>query len=293
MPQTVQPGSEEENVAAEEAKPSPSMSEGDKQAVDERGSGSAKVVHEVVRLEGDEELDRPLLSLLLSGFAAGVAISASILVEAFLQMHLPEAPWRELIVSFGYTVGFMIVILGNLQLFTETTVTAVLPMATHPTRRNLMRLLRLWTLVFLANLVGTFLVAVLMVKAVIIEPEQLAAALDISRAVLKHDFTTTLLLATPAGFLIASIAWILPNARGSEFWVILMITYVIALGGFSHVIAGSGEAWLVMLAGETDLKGAVGGFILPALIGNIIGGTGLFALVAHGQVRGEIKPGKD
>jgi formate/nitrite transporter FocA (FNT family) len=94
----------------------------------------------------------------------------------------------------------------------------------------------------------------------------------------------------PAGFLIASIAWILPNAKGSEFWVIVLITYVIALGEFSHVVAGSAEAWLLMLAGKMSVSGAIGDFILPALIGNVIGGTGLFAVVAHGQVRGEIKP---
>jgi formate/nitrite transporter FocA (FNT family) len=279
-----------DQIAEKEAQPSSSMSQDDRQAVSERSSGSAKIVHEVVRLQGDEELDRPIRSLLFSGFAAGVAICASILAEAFLYMRLPDAAWRELIVSLGYTVGFMIVILGNLQLFTETTVTAVLPLATHPTRRNLGRLLRLWTAVFLANMVGTLLVAALMAWKIIIGPEQLAAALNISRSVLKHDFTTTLLLATPAGFLIASIAWILPNAKGSEFWVILLVTYVIALGEFSHVIAGSGEAWLLMLAGETSFSGAVLGFILPALLGNIIGGTGLFAVVAHGQVRDEIKP---
>jgi formate/nitrite transporter FocA (FNT family) len=97
-----------------------------------------------------------------------------------------------------------------------------------------------------------------------------------------------MLMAMPAGFLVASIAWILPNARGSEFWVITLITYVIALGGFSHVVAGTGEAWLLMLTGSTSFFEAVGGFILPALLGNIIGGTGLFAVLAHGQVHYEI-----
>ncbi|WP_426240343.1 formate/nitrite transporter family protein [Pararhizobium sp. DWP1-1-3] len=271
-----------------EAQPSGNMSEEDKREVSDRGAGSARVVHEVVRLQGDEELDRPARSLLFSGFAAGVAICASILAEAFLYMRLPEAPWRELIVSLGYTVGFVVVILGNLQLFTETTVTAVLPLATHPTGRNFGRLLRLWAFVFLANMVGTLLVAALIGNQIIVGPDELGAALEVSRAILKHDFLKTLLLATPAGFLIASIAWILPNARGNEFWVIVLITYVISLGGFSHVVAGSGEAWLLMLAGETTLFGAVGGLILPALLGNIIGGTGLFAVVAHGQVRDEI-----
>ncbi|WP_234890979.1 formate/nitrite transporter family protein [Agrobacterium vitis] len=279
-----------EQEAAQEAQPSNAMSEEDKQDIGERGSGSAKVVHEVVRLQGDEELGRPLQSLLFSGFAAGVAICTSLLAEAFLQVRLPDTPWRELIVSLGYTVGFVIVILGNLQLFTETTVTAVLPIAAHPTRRNFYRLLRLWVTVLAANLLGTFFIAVLMENQLIIGAEQREAVLDISRAILGHDFATTLLLAAPAGFLIASIAWILPNAKGNEFWVIVMITYTVALGGFSHVVAGSGEAWLLMLAGETSVWGAVGGFILPTLIGNIIGGTGLFAVVAHCQVRDELKP---
>ena len=271
--------------------PSADMSDEDKKAVDELSSGSAKVVHEVVRLQGDEELGRPLQSLLFSGFAAGVAISVSLLAESFLRLRLPEAKWTELVVCFGYTVGFVIVILGKLQLFTESTVTAVLPVATHPTPRKLGRLLPLWAAVFIANMAGTLLVAFLIARRVIVEPEQLAAALEISKQALAHDWKTTLLFATPAGFLIASIAWILPNARGSEFWVIVMVTYVIALGGFTHVVAGSAEAWLLMLTEQVPVAGVMGGFILPALVGNLIGGTGLFAVVAHGQVREEIETG--
>jgi formate-nitrite transporter family protein len=279
----------EASTTDREAKPSAAMSEEDKRSVSDRSSGSAKVVHEVVRLEGDEELGRPVLSLLFSGFAAGVAISTSLLAQAFLQMRLPNAEWTELVVASGYTAGFVIVILGKLQLFTESTITAVLPLATHPTVRNLGRLLRLWAVVFAANMVGTLLVAALVAKQIIVGSDQLAASVEISKKILAHDPQTTLLTAMPAGFLIASIAWILPNARGSEFWVITLVTYVIALGGFSHVVAGSGEAWLLMMTGQTSLGGAVGGFILPALFGNIIGGTGLFAIVAHGQVRSEIE----
>lgn len=278
-------------LANREARPSSSMSEGDKQSVSGRSSGSAKVVHEVVRLQGNEELGRPIQPLLFSGFAAGVAICASLLAEAFLHLRLPDAEWTELVVDLGYTVGFVIVILGNLQLFTESTVTAVLPLATNPTARNLARLLRLWSAVFAANMAGTFLTAALMAGRIVVGPEQLGAAIEVSRAILAHDAGTTLLLAMPAGFLIASIAWILPNARGSEFWVIMLVMYVIALGGFSHVVAGSAEAWLLMLTGQVSVAGAVGGFILPALVGNLIGGTGLFAVVAHGQVRGEIETG--
>lgn len=271
-----------------EAKPSADMSENDKRLVSDRRSGSAKVVHEVVRLQGDEELGRPLQSLLFSGFAAGVGISTSLLAESFLRMRLPNGEWTELIVALGYTSGFVIVIMGKLQLFTESTVTAVLPLATHPTARNLARLLRLWAAVFVANMIGTLLVATLVAKQIIVGTHQLAAAVEISKSILTYDPQTTLLTAMPAGFLIASIAWILPNARGSEFWVITLVTYVIAIGGFSHVVAGSAEAWLLMLTGQTSTTGAVFGFILPALFGNIVGGSGLFAVVAHGQVRPEI-----
>jgi formate/nitrite transporter FocA (FNT family) len=272
-----------------EDQPAENLSEEDKQEVGDRGAGSAKVVHEVIRLQGNEELSRSIRSLLFSGFAAGVAICSSLLTEAFLHMRLPDQPWSELIVPFGYSVGFIIVILGNLQLFTETTVTAVLPLATHPTSRNLIRLLRLWAAVFLANIAGTFFVAALIVWQVIVEPEQLRAALEVSRQSLTHGFAMTLVLAAPAGFLIGSIAWVLPNARGTEFWVIMMITYVVGLGGFSHVVVGSAEAWLLMLNGDRTFSQTFGGFILPALVGNIIGGTGLFAVLAHGQVRDEIK----
>jgi formate/nitrite transporter FocA (FNT family) len=271
-----------------EGKPSPGLSDHEIESVAERKAGSAKVVHEVIRLQGDEELDRPVVSLLFSGFAAGVAISVSILAESFLHIALPDAGWTKLVSSLGYTVGFVIVILGNLQLFTENTVTAVLPVVTHPTARNLVRLLRLWATVFTANMAGTLFVAALMAWRVIVSGPQLDGAIAISSSILSHGAVETLLLGMPAGFLVASIAWILPNARGSEFWIIVMITYIIAIGGFSHVVAGSGEAWLLLCVGKITIAQAVMGFILPALVGNIIGGTGLFAVIAHGQVRSEI-----
>ncbi len=259
------------------------------EAVAERRSGSAKVVHEVIRIQGDEELNRPALSLLCSAFAAGVGISASVLAEAFLHQHLPDAQWTPLVTSFGYCVGFVIVILGNLQLFTENTITVVLPVAVKPSLRNFRRLGRLWGLAIAANFAGTFLVAAMLAHQMIVSSDQLDAAVAVSAKLLDNDAMTTLLRGIPAGFLVASIAWILPNARGSEFWVVVMVTYVIAIGGFSHVVAGSCEAWLLWLTGKASFGWAIGGFIGPALAGNIIGGTGLFAVLAHGQVRDEIK----
>jgi formate/nitrite transporter FocA (FNT family) len=81
---------------------------------------------------------------------------------------------------------------------------------------------------------------------------------------------------------------LLPNARGQEIWIVTLLTYVVSLASFSHVIAGSAEAWLLVTTGRASASFALFGFILPALGGNIIGGTGLFAVLAHAQVRSEL-----
>lgn len=260
----------------------------EKHQVEERESPGARVVHEVIRRQGDEELKRPWPSLMWSGFAAGVAISASVLGQALLIEHLPDAPWRPLVASFGYTLGFLIVILSRLQLFTESTLSAVIPVATELTAINLARIARLWSIVFVANLAGTLFIAWLTVQGWIGIPEQLGAQLEVARHALDHSPIEALSAGVPAGFLMAAVAWALPSARGQEFFVVLGFTYFIALGGFAHVVAGSSEAWLLLIAGEIGIGRAILGFIVPALVGNVIGGTGLFALLAHAQVRHEL-----
>lgn len=257
--------------------------------VRKRASIDSYVVHEVIRRQGDDELARPALSLFWSGLAAGVAISASVLGQSLLETALPDTPWRPILSSFGYTVGFLIVILGRMQLFTESTLSATIPVATKPTLSNLLRLTRLWSIVLGANLLGTFLISVLLNANLIGYSEQVDGMIELSRHLLDHNSVETLMAGIPAGFLLAAVAWSLPVGRGQEFWVILFFTYFIALGGFAHVVAGSVEAWLLLLSGEVGLEFAIFGFILPALVGNIVGGTLIFALLAHAQVRTEIE----
>jgi formate-nitrite transporter family protein len=260
----------------------------ERDAVNKRQAASARVIHEVIRRHGDEEMERPTWSLLWSGLAGGVAISASLIGQSLVESHLPDTPWRPLVASFGYTLGFIIVIMGRLQLFTESTLSAVIPVATHPTFGNFGRLLRFWILVLGANLAGTLLVAFLHEYQLITTAEHRTAMLELSRKLLERDWLLTMKLGIPAGFLIAAVPWALPSARGQEFWIVLILTYFIALGGYAHVVAGSGEAWMLVVAGETSLVHALFGIILPTLIGNVIGGTGLFALLAHAQVRQEL-----
>ncbi len=267
------------------------LSTGEHHQVRSRASVDSYVVHEVIRRQGNDELNRPAVSLFWSGVAAGVAISASILGKSLLNDSFPDTPWRPVIASFGYTIGFLIVILGRMQLFTESTLSATIPVATKPTLRNLLRLARLWSIVFFANILGTFLIAALISANLIGYAAQADGMLEISRELLAHSPRETFFGAIPAGFLLAAVAWSLPVGRGQEFFVVLFFTYFVALGGFAHVIAGSGEAWLLLLNGEASLGFAILGFILPALAGNVVGGTLIFSLLAHAQVHREIAEG--
>ena len=260
----------------------------DRESVEKRKSPAARVVHEVIRQQGVEELERPTASLLWSGAAAGVTIWLSLIAHAVLMLRLPDTPWRPVIASLGYSVGFVVVILGRLQLFTESTIVAVLPLATHLSWPNLVRTLRLWGLVFAANMAGTLAVAIILPHTTLVTAEQLGAMLEISGHLKELTPADAFARGIPAGFILATIAWLLPNARGQEIWVVTLLTYIISLAGFSHVIAGSAEAWLLATTGQASFGFALFGFILPALAGNIIGGTGLFAVLAHAQVRSEL-----
>ncbi|PHR14309.1 MAG: transporter (formate/nitrite transporter family protein) [Sphingopyxis sp.] len=273
--------------------PNVELSSEEKHQAKDRASIDSNVVHEVVRREGHDELRRPAASLFWSGLAAGIAINTSILGESLLEQALPDTAWRPAISSIGYTLGFLIVILGRLQLFTESTLSAALPVATNPTWENLCRIGRLWGIVLIANLCGSLLITALLSVNAIGFSNHVEAMIELSRKLLDHSPMETLRGGIPAGFLLAAVAWSLPVGRKQEFWIIFFFTYFVGLGGFSHVVAGSGEAWLLWLSGEASLGFALFGFILPALAGNVIGGTLIFALLAHAQVHNEIAENSD
>lgn len=271
-----------------DTEPEKGLTEEENENVEELSRLRPAVVYEVVRSEGEKEIRRPLSSLWWSGIAAGLGISTSFVAQSVLHAHLPDAPWRPLVEGFGYCLGFLIVIIGRLQLFTENTITAVLPLITCYSRSCLLGTARLWGIVFLANMVGTGLTALLIRYGGIARPESLTAMYAVAHHVLEQSALTTLGLGVPAGFLVAAIVWMLPSAEGSEFWVITALTWLIAAAGFSHVVAGSTEAFLLVMGGQMTFVAAWLDFILPALAGNIIGGTVLFAFLAYGQVREEM-----
>lgn len=239
------------------------------------------VIHEIIRAEGQAELQRPASALLWSGLAAGMSMGFSFLAEALLRAGLPDAPWRHLIASAGYCVGFIIVILGRQQLFTESTLTAALPFMSRPSAAGARSLARLWSIVFAANIAGTWLFAAALTFDGLTSSDMRTALGELASEALAQPFWAMLLRAVFAGWLIALMVWLLPSARTARILVIALLTYVVALGRLSHVIAGSTEGAYAVIIGHAAMTDYLGGFLLPTLIGNILGGVVLVALLNH------------
>jgi len=249
----------------------------------------SSVIFEAIRRDGQHELSRPLSALWWSGVAAGLAISTSVLCKGILASILPHAAWAPGVSNLGYTVGFLIVILGRMQLFTENTITPILPLFLSPTRANFAQTARLWGIVLAANLLGCAAAALVLVHGHILPDARFEGILAVSRHYAEASALEHFTWGIPAGFLIAALVWVLPSIKGAgEVLMIVIVTYVIGLGGMSHVVAGSTELFILLARGEIGIGEAVLGGTLPAFAGNVLGGTGIFAALTYAQVREEI-----
>ncbi|KFE35441.1 formate/nitrite transporter family protein [Thioclava atlantica] len=249
---------------------------------------SARLIYEVIRRDGDEELSRPVVSLIWSGVAAGVLISLSVIAQAVLRDHLPRSDWAVLVESMGYSVGFLVVIFGRMQLFTENTITTVLPVIADRSPACFVKLLRLWVVVLCANVIGTTVASGFLVLPHVVPPGLLDSLLAVARHATEGSVSENFFRAMPAGLIIAAVVWIMPGAQGNSFFIILVMTWLLSAAGFAHVIAGSVEAGLLVWHGELPAGEAITRFFFPVLAGNVVGGTAVFTLVTWGQVKNEV-----
>ncbi|HEY1686262.1 MAG TPA: formate/nitrite transporter family protein [Tepidisphaeraceae bacterium] len=258
-------------------------SQEDKEVRDRTAPGG-KIVYKAILLEGRQELERSTSALFYSGIAAGLSMGFSFLSEGLLQAHLADTPWRPLVSSFGYSMGFLIVVLGRQQLFTENTLTPILPLLVDKRMKILLNVLRLWTVVLIANLLGAFFFA-WAVSAKSLFPENVhSALLELAQTALKDSFWIIMFKGLFAGWLIALMVWLLPFAEAGRIWVIIFVTYIVGLANLSHVIAGSVEVFFAGILGQESWLHIFGGYILPTLIGNALGGVILVAVLNHAQV---------
>jgi formate/nitrite transporter FocA (FNT family) len=271
---------------------SPHLDEGEQDQAAAHAALRPLVVHEIIREEGEAELRRPVGSLAWSGLAAGLSMGFSLVTQALLRAGLPDAPWRHLVDAFGYSMGFVIVVLGRQQLFTESTLTAVLPVLMRRSLESLLTLLRLWGVVLLANFAGAWLFAAALQVHGVFAPPVIAAMNSLAVQPMDSSFLPTLFKAVFAGWLIAIMVWLLPSARSARLLTVLIVTYVVALGQLSHIIAGTVETAYAVLAGLAPFGAYLGRFLVPTLLGNVIGGVAFVALLNHAAILPEIEEGR-
>jgi formate/nitrite transporter FocA (FNT family) len=281
------------NQPATEGEPEGLDAEERAQAAD-ASAPHARVIHEVVRQEGEVELKRSVGALVWSGLAAGLSMGFSLLSMSFLHAGLPNVSWRHLAESPGYSVGFVITVLGRQQLFTESTLTSLLPFLVLRDRGTLIALLRSWGVVLAANLIGTTAFAAVISPSGIFPDPVHQAMIGFGKEILDGDFGPKLLRAVFAGWLIALMVWLLPSARSARLFVIMLLTTVVALGSLPHIIAGSVEASFAVFTGNASVGDYFIDFLAPTLLGNTIGGVALAALLNYAPLAPEFQgPSKD
>lgn len=263
----------------------PDLNEEEEETAREVGAVLANVIHEVIRREGDIEIQRPTSALAWSGLAAGLSMGFSLVAEALLRSHLPHgAPWAPLVSKIGYSFGFLIVILGRQQLFTENTLTTVLPVLARRDVATFLQMTRVWSVVLLTNLIGAFAVAWVLGNSTAFDEDVRKTFAEIGRKAVEHGWGTIVIRGVFAGWLIAMVVWLLPGSREQGALIILLLTWLVGVGEFSHIIAGSVEAFYLVGTKAIGFWSCIGNYVAPTLIGNVLGGVSLVAVLNHAQV---------
>jgi len=248
----------------------------------------AMAIHEHIRQDGEKEMERDAMALLWSAIAAGLSMGASLLVKGIFHVKLEGIPGSYVLESLGYTFGFIIVIMARQQLFTENTVTAVLPVMQNPTRKNGGLLLRLWSVVLLGNLIGTAIAAWAFEHMPIFDEATRDAFVEIGMEVMKNTPAEMFSNAIISGWLVATMVWMFPAAGSAKIVVIILMTWVIALADTTHIVVGAVEIFYLVFNGNIPWTDFLWPFALPTLAGNICGGTFIFALLSHAQIRNDM-----
>jgi len=270
----------------------PPLTKRQREDAKDRTSVSVIVVHEAIRFDGEEELHRPMSALAWSGLAAGLSMGFSFVAEGLIRACLPDVPWRPLLTNLGYPLGFLIVVIGRQQLFTENTLTAIIPLLAERNLRTLFSVARLWAVVLAANLIGAHIFAWAAADTTFLRPEVQKALAELAREAAAVSFGSATVRGIFAGWLIAMMVWMNAASSAGRMPIIVTLTYVVGLAGLTHIVAGSVEILYLVMIGERSWWAYLGGYMLPTLIGNSIGGVALVSALNHAQVVSGFKQGE-
>lgn len=235
---------------------------------------------------GEEELRRSPTGLGFSGLAAGLQMGLSGLGAAVLASTIDaEGGLSQLLPALLYPLGFIVVVLGRAQLFTENTLFPVILVLDQ--KRHVWRTLRLWGVVFTANVAGALLFATLMTKTSALSPGIAESLVRLGTHVVDGGFGEIFWAGVAGGWIIALMAWLVTASRFimGQLAVVYLTTFVVGAAGLAHCIAGSAEALSAVLAGAIS----VGDYLLwlaAAALGNTVGGVLMVSVLNYGQVVG-------
>ena len=233
-----------------------------------------------------EELRRPPSSLAFSGLFAGFTIALAPLAYALALVTLGDGDSQKFVAALLYPIGYIAVIIGRAQFFTENTLYPVMVTMRKP--EFLGTSSRLWAIVYATNLAGAFLFAMLAIFTGALGDPVQAKLVAEGVGDTSGPLTSTFWSAVVTGWLLALVAWLVEASEHAigQIAVIYVITLVVGLGGFDHCIATTVEAFTALLEGPLAL-GDLLGWLAVTTVGNIIGGVMIVAAINYGQVRRE------
>ena len=244
---------------------------------------SAEEIYKQVAKNAREELKRSSVSLAISGFAGGTFMGLSALGTALALAMLPGMHGLEVVSRMFYPLGFIVVILGRSQLFTENTLYPVALVLAE--KREFWNTMRLWAVVLPSNVLGAFAFACLAALTPALHPDVTQSLAKLGLDALAHPSSTVFWSGVMGGWIIALAAWLVSGSHSitGSVMVIWMLTFVVGLGNFAHCIATSGEILVAVLRHETSWA-SYPHWLLFAVLGNICGGVGMVTLLEYGQV---------
>lgn len=240
-----------------------------------------EIFHRIVAT-AEEEFSRSDRLLFLSGLAAGLSMGLTFLARSTL---MGAVPWdgSGLLGNLLYPLGFLLIVLGRYQLFTENTLTPVTLVLTKLT--GLMVLLRIWGVVLLANVLGSSLLAFLLANTGVFNPDSAEAALEIGKHAVELSWADLFWKAVIAGWLVASMVWLVHAAADmtARFMIVYVLMFMIPSADLFHCIIASCEMTYVIFVGAVEWL-EYGRVVSAVVIGNTVGGVLLVAILNFAQV---------
>jgi formate-nitrite transporter family protein len=245
---------------------------------------TASEIYEQVARNARRELSRPARALAISGVVGGLTMGLTGLSVSVVTAIVGNAPWAQCAALMLYPMGFMAVIIGRAQLFTENTLYPVALILAE--RRHFWTTLRLWGIVFPSNVAGALLFAILAARTKALLPATLHALTQMGMAAAAPGPRHVFWSAVVGGWMIAMVAWLVSGSHSitGSVALIWLLTFVVGVGHFAHCVATSGEILVAVLSHAIPASAYLR-WLLPATLGNICGGVILVTLLEYGQVK--------